>query len=251
MSESQNPPKITSGSFVSWSGGKGRVDLIVTTGTVPGVTGEPVEATSDSPAARVVVWKDGKATREKVAASTHTLKRIAPLDADEAKGDPAARLVALQGAHERQVRSAGTPASGLTGVAFKTAYDRGLRDWPGSDVTSVSPVEWALGRASHLAKAALGTASVTNDADLLHKSHPLAAGRKRVQTEPAKPRQAALVPAGDEALIPGVTEEMPAQEVLDLTGGDEPVDGVTITAAEVDATVAALLEAGDEEPAHD
>lgn len=172
--DDKTPPSITTGSFVSWDGGKGRVDLVVTKGTVPGVDSD-VEATEDSPAARVVVWKDGKATREKIAASTHTLKRIAPLDGAEEKSDPTAALVALHGEHETHREEAGLgETASVTGLAVKSAYDRGLLAWPGADVTALSPTEWALGRAAHLCKAAIGEAEVTNDADLLHPAHPLA-----------------------------------------------------------------------------
>lgn len=171
----KTPPQITTGSFVSWANGKGRVDLVVTSGKVPGVDSD-VEATSDSPAARVVIWKDGKATTEKIAASTHTLRRIAPLDKDEQKADPAAALVAICGQHERILLDMGDGHGievALTGGDFKTAYDRGLLSWPGSDVTALSPTDWALGRAEMLSKAALGEADVTSDADLLNPAHPL------------------------------------------------------------------------------
>jgi hypothetical protein len=170
----KTPPEITTGSFVSWSGGKGRVDLVVTKGTVPGVDDE-VEATEESPAARVVVWKDGKATREKVAASTHTLKRIAPLDGSEEKSNPVEALMVLGTNHAQYAEESSLPPSANVGtVAMKSAYDRGLADWPGPGATTLSPTEWALGRAAHLCKAALGEVDDTNDADLLHPAHPLA-----------------------------------------------------------------------------
>ena len=165
MGDEKTPPEITTGSFVSWSNGKGRVDLIVTSGKVPGVDSD-IEATSDSPAARVVVWADGKPTREKIAASTHTLRRIAPLDKGESKADPVAALVALGAEHARVCEEMHVTAA-LTGDAIKTAYDRGLMSWPGSDVTTLSPTEWALARAEHLCKAARGEVEETNDDDLL------------------------------------------------------------------------------------
>jgi hypothetical protein len=162
MTDDKTPPEITTGSFVSWSGGKGRVDLVVSKGTVPGVTGDPVEATSDSPAARVTVWKDGKATREKIAASTHTLKRITPL--------------AAQAAHEQHVEDARLPASARVSVkSAQTAYERGFTGWPGQDATTMSPEEWAIGRVMHLMKVALLERHDTNDTDLLDPTHPDAA----------------------------------------------------------------------------
>lgn len=176
MSDDKTPPDITTGSFVSWSNGKGRVDLVVTTGTVPGVEGD-VEATSDSPAARVVIWEDGKPTKKKYAASTHTLRRIAPLDGDEKKDDPTAALVALQADHERLSVDMGDGHGievTVTGTAIKAAYDRGVLSWPGSGRTDLSPTQWGLGRAEHLCKAARGEVETTNDPDLLHKDHPVA-----------------------------------------------------------------------------
>lgn len=164
------PPPISNGTFVSFSGGKGRVDLIVSKGKVPGVDGD-VEATSDSPAARVVVWKDGKPTREKRAFSTHTLKRIAPLDKPEKKG-----IVALAAEHDHACAAMGLPDHArVTGVAVKTAYDRGLEAYP-TGRTSLTREEWAEARAAHFVKVAAGTvprARAGHDVDLLHPEHPL------------------------------------------------------------------------------
>ena len=167
------PPPISNGTFVSFSGGKGRVDLIVSKGKVPGVT-DDVTATSESPAARVVVWKDGKATREKRAFSTHTLKRIAPLDKPEKKG-----LVGIAAAHDQTCVAMGLPDHArVTGIAVKTAYDRGLDAYPAGR-TRLSREEWATARAEHFVKVAAGTvpeAKAGHDVDLLHPDHPL---RKR------------------------------------------------------------------------
>jgi hypothetical protein len=165
------PPPVSNGSFVSFRGGKGRVDLIVRKGKVPGVP-DDVEATADSPAARVVVWKDGKATREKRAFSTHTLKRIAPLDKPEKKSG----LVALAAQHDHACLSMGLPDHArITGVSVKTAYDRGWEAYPVGR-TSLSREEWALARAEHFVKVAAGTVSAEragHDVDLLHPDHPL------------------------------------------------------------------------------
>jgi hypothetical protein len=171
------PPPIDTGSFVSFPGGKGRVDLVVKKGTVPGVDSD-VEATSDSPAARVVVWKDGKATREKRAYSTHKLKRIAPLDGP-GKKDAVSGLVALHNFHVAQASAFNLPEFRRLGAEqIKTAYDRGLEAWPGESVTSLSREEWALGRAEHLVKVAGGEVArkdaAGNDRDLLDPAHPLA-----------------------------------------------------------------------------
>ena len=171
------PPPISTGSFVSFPGGKGRVDLVVSKGKVPGVEGD-VEATSDSPAARVVVWKDGKATREKRAFSTHKLKRIAPLDKPEGKS-PVDRLVVLARVHSERCSAYNLPEfRWLPADAVKTAYERGLESWPGAEATSLSREEWAVGRAEHLVKVAAGEvarkSAAGHDRDLLHPGHPLA-----------------------------------------------------------------------------
>lgn len=181
------PPPISNGSFVSFSGGKGRVDLIVKKGKVPGVEGD-VEATDASPAARVVVWKDGKATREKRAFNTHRLKRIAPLDGPEKKADPASRLVALVSAHETRCSALGlSSVQRVTGEAVKSVYDRGIEAYPGADRTSLTRQEWALARAEHFVKVAAGSVDVKsagNDVDLLHPDHPLRS-KAKVYLNPA------------------------------------------------------------------
>lgn len=169
------PPPIANGSFVSFRGGKGRVDLIVSKGKVPGVS-DDVEATSDSPAARVVVWKDGKPTREKRAFSTHTLKRIAPLDRDEQK-DPASRLVTLVAQHDARCSSLGLPDyRRITGKSVEQVFQRGVGAYPGESRTTLSRTEWALARVEHFVKAATGTvagSAAGHDVDLLHPDHPL------------------------------------------------------------------------------
>lgn len=173
------PPPISNGSFVSWSGGKGRVDLLVTRGKVPGVEGD-VEGTAKSPAARVVVWQDGKPTRKKVGVSTHTLKRIAPLDKpDEGKSNPAATLVATVSAHESKCSMLGLPEHArVDGAAVAEVYDRGLKAYPEGRTTLTAP-EWALGRVMHFVRVAAGEVatkdSAGNDCDLLHRDHPFAA----------------------------------------------------------------------------
>lgn len=170
------PPPIATGNFVAWSNGKGRVDLLVSKGKVPGVD-DDVEGTEKSPAARVTVWKDGKATREKRAFSTHTLRRIPPLDKDK-KSAPGEALVALAAEHHEATASL-PETKRLTGESIKAAFERGVADWPGQERTSLSPEEWGLGRAEHLVKVATGVTNVVgNDADLLPPEHPLAPGEQ-------------------------------------------------------------------------
>lgn len=167
--------QIETGSFVAFGEHKGRVDLIVRSGKVPGVVVN-VEGTTEFPAARVVVWKDGKPTDERYVAALGSLTRIAALDDDgEEKSDPAAYLVALQAKHQEWLDDHdGGEDARLSGYAIKTAYDRGLAQWPGPDVTDLEPIDWALGRAEHLVKVARGEADVCNDFDLLNEMHPLA-----------------------------------------------------------------------------
>lgn len=169
------PPPVSTGSFVSWSGGKGRVDLLVTNGKVPGVDGDDVEGSKKTPAARVVVWEDGKPTRKKIAKSTHTLRRIPPLDKPEKK-DPLSALVATVAQHETMCDTLGLPEHHrITGTAVKSVYDRGVGAWPGPDRTTLSAQEWALGRVDHFVKVASGQMQRPgNDVDLLHPDHPLA-----------------------------------------------------------------------------
>jgi hypothetical protein len=242
----KKPPEISTGSFVSWSGGKGRVDLVVTNGKVPGVE-DDVEGTTKTPAARVVVWVDGKATRRKIAKSTHTLKRIAPLNFGGKKtGDPT-DIVTVLAEHETKCEQMGAPAyTRVTGRAVKAVYDRGITSWPGDDVTVLSPQEWATGRVQHFVKVAAGDVDVDeagNDTDLLDPEHPAAnpdtappsAADGSVDDDPehdqavfsdltVEQADAAegedVVP--DEALIPG--EDVEPDEVEDEDTDEEPVE---------------------------
>lgn len=186
------PPPIANGSFVSWSGGKGKVDLIVSTGKVPGVEGD-VEGTEKSPAARVVVYENGKPTRKKVGVSTHTLKRIPPIKGGDEKktADPAAVLVSMLADHESTVEALALPEhAAVTGRAVKAVYDRGLAAWPGEDVTVLDAKAWALGRVDYFLKAATGeNVNPGHDADLLADGHPAKAtpppGFEEVDAPPA------------------------------------------------------------------
>ena len=173
------PPPITTGSFVSWSGGKGRVDMVVSKGKVPGVE-DDVEGTSKAPAARVVVWVDGKPTRKKIGKSTHVLKRIAPLGKPDKK-DASAVLVETVADHEERCEAMNLPGyNRVTGEAVKTVYDRGVEAWPGEEKTVLSAEEWALGRVEHFVKVAVGEIEskdrAGHDTDLLSPGHPLVAG---------------------------------------------------------------------------
>lgn len=215
----KTPPKITTGSFVSWSNGKGRVDLLVNSGKVPGVEGDH-EATGDAPMARVVVWEDGKATNKKIAASTHTLRRIPPIGGADGKKGLDAALAMHKGLRE-YVEEIGLPAqAGLSDTAVKTAYERGVKSWPGAERTTLTAEEWGVGRVEHLFKAAVSTEPVaTNDDDLLYDDD---LGDEQVEAffEEAAPRTADPDDEGDE--------------------GDEGDEEVTVEAADVEAELAAV-----------
>lgn len=171
----KNNPPIANGSYVSWNGGTGRVDLLVSNGKVPGVDDE-VEGTAKSPAARVVVWENGKPTRKKIAKSTHTLRRIPPIKSG--KSLEGVTLVEVLADHEDTIEALGLPeVHRVSGRQVKTVYERGLAAWPGPARTSLTREQWALGRASHFTKAATLTEPedeevLGNDTDLLPPDHP-------------------------------------------------------------------------------
>ena len=209
---------IDNGSFVEWKDGKGRVDLIVRTGKVPGVDGD-IEATPDSPAARIAIWENGKPTGQKTAAPASALSRIAPLDGSEEKADPAAALVALHAAHVEHIEHEGkTQAAALTGEAIKTAYDRGTGSWPGAEHTTLTAEEWGLGRARHLVDVALGEEkSALNDPDLLDPEHPAYAAAE-VEDEERDDEDEVELDAGEvEAMLAAIRSDATIDD-------DEPDD---------------------------
>lgn len=175
------PPQIDTGSFVSWSGGRGRVDMIVKNGgKVPGIEDE-VEGTSDSPAARVVVWeKDGdgyKATGKKIGAKVKTLKRIPPLKSGK-KSAPvtsATRLVELIAEHEQRIEDQGLgDEARVRGKDVKEVYERGIKAWPGVLQTGLTREQWGQERVKAFLDVAAGSPieGYTRDLGLLAKSHP-------------------------------------------------------------------------------
>jgi hypothetical protein len=168
------PPPIDTGSFVQWGNTRGRVDLTVTNGKVPGVE-EDVEGSKDSPAVRVVIWEpdgDGyKPSRKKVGKMAHTLKRIQPLTR-KGKAAPGADLVTLLADHED--RGLGEPAR-VTGGAVKAVYDRGSASWPGPTRTSLTRQQWATDRVKAFLAVAAGDTepgAYSRDTALLSKQHP-------------------------------------------------------------------------------
>jgi hypothetical protein len=144
--------KVKRGDYVRWSGGSGRVDLIVIGGVVPGMPkgDKPVFGSSTGPACRVVKYeKDGngwKVTTTKVAVKASDLTKIddlKPKTKAESKGMEA--LVAMIADRESPL-----------GREAKIAYQRGESGWPGPERTTLSRDEWALGRAKALLDAADG-----------------------------------------------------------------------------------------------
>lgn len=209
------PPPIDSGSFVSWDGGHGRVDMIVTNGKVPGVI-EDVEGSVKTPAARIVVYDaNGKATSEKIAESTHTLKRIPPIKGSrEGKASPEA-LVEILTEHDEIVEAKGlADHCRVTGYAVKAAYDRGLDAYPGEDVTSLTPQQWAMGRARHFVKVAaldVPRSQAGHDLDLLTDGHPLHRPAAPRGTVPVTPPAATQGHDRDEHGITMTREQVEAQ----------------------------------------
>lgn len=175
------PPPISTGTFVSWSGGKGRVDQVVTNGKVSGIE-DDVEGTAKSPACRVVVWeKDGdgyKATGKKIGAMAKTLKRIPPLRSGKksAPTTSATRLVEMIADHEQRIEEQGLgDAARVLGSSVKAVYDRGIAAWPGVLHTGLTREQWGQVRVKAFLDVAAGSPveGYTRDLGLLAKAHPL------------------------------------------------------------------------------
>jgi hypothetical protein len=174
------PPPISTGTFVSWPGGRGRVALVVTNGKVPGIEDE-MEGSASSPAAQVVVWErsgDGyKPSRKKVGAKLQTLKRIAPLQSGKKSSavTSATRLVEMIAEHEQRIESEDLGETArVSGASVKSVYERGLAAWPGVLRTGLTREEWAQERVKAFMNTAAGMTidNYVNDHGLLAKSHP-------------------------------------------------------------------------------
>lgn len=148
---------------------RGRVDLVVTAGTVPGAldwAGEPVAGTKDHPAARVVLYAPtGRGTwtptGDKLAVPAAALPRVAPLRTREVKSLDEALAMTLAEHDDPPV----------DGAALRDVYQRGLDSWPGEQVTTLTAEQWALGRVDAFtataADPALRPAGYVGDDDLL------------------------------------------------------------------------------------
>lgn len=175
------PPPISTGTFVSWSGGRGRVDQVVTNGKVSGIE-DDVEGTAKSPACRVVVWeKDGdgyKPSKKKVGAMAATLKRIPPLRSGKksAGTTSATTLVEMLGDHDQRIIDEGlTDDARVSGKAVKEVYDRGIASWPGVLRTGLTREQWGEQRVKAFLDTAAGSPveGYTRDLSLLAKAHPM------------------------------------------------------------------------------
>jgi len=175
----EGTPPISTGTFVSWPGGSGRVNMVVTSGQVPGVPGD-IEGTAELPAARVVVWEksaeggwnpSGKA----VAVQAASLEAIQPLPRDPGAGSPEALLVAVHAYHQELAEEQDLPPYAVPSpTAVKTVYERGLASWPESKA-ALSKTDWALSRVGAFLELAAGAENpeYVRDVDLLPDAHPL------------------------------------------------------------------------------
>lgn len=159
---------IAAGAFVSGPFGKGKVEVVVTSGKVPGIDTD-VEGTKSAPAVRIRVYEetDGewKASDKKVGAKVSALKTIPPLGAAKfGKKSGAAGLVLLT-ANAAHLPEGERP----TAEAIRSAYTRGLNAWPGEAKTLLPAAEWALGRAEAFVQKCQGidTPGYVGDDDLL------------------------------------------------------------------------------------
>lgn len=181
---------VAAGSFVSLPPSRyGRVNLVVKSGVVPGVD-QPLNATPESPAARVALWRQegnrgapawtpGWApTGESIAARVAALTPIEPLtdlSPEAATSGTAARLVALHSGHLERVHSTGAPLFCAPGAeAVKEVFRRGVLASP-YDWRAPEAQDWALHRVETFLALAGGqlVGGYRRDADLLPAAHPL------------------------------------------------------------------------------
>jgi 2'-5' RNA ligase len=150
---------ITAGAFVSAGNVKGRVDLVVTTGVVPGATGsddKPVEGSASAPAARVVVYESAgagtwKATGKKIAAKASSLHRTPPLRTGQGKSVDET-IVTMVIEYTGILPAGRLPDPGVV----RQVFDRGVASWPGEAKTALTPDQWGMGRVEAFLHAATG-----------------------------------------------------------------------------------------------
>lgn len=217
--QAKTTPDIGHGTFVTFGDERGRVDLVVTNGTVPGVDGA-AEGTKASPAARVVVYEKAengwKATARKVAAPVADLERIGALpgartgkkSVQDELADVRAEAEAL--ADGRGLGEGVVPAT----TTLLEVYERGVKAWPGSDATELDVRAWALGRARAFCAKALG-----DDVEGYHRDDDLLSGADGRDGEAAvEDEDTAAAAYGTDA--PGATGD-----TGDDSGGDGDGDG--------------------------
>jgi 2'-5' RNA ligase len=243
---------VATGAWVAWGDQRGRVDLVVTNGKVPGVE-QDVTGSKDKPAARVVVYEQGaggkwKSTGRKVGVSASSLKRSFPLSGGGAFGkkdldfaDPEAALVELHAAYFESVGAligSDLSAKGhplVDARAVQAVYERGLASWPGSHC-GVPNEAWALGRTKAFLAVAAGAEvpGYVADRDLLPEGHPLAvkAAPAFVIDTPAVVIDEAdgnTTTGGAEVVV--VPDEVPEQESKvagQIAGGEHLLDATVI-----------------------
>jgi 2'-5' RNA ligase len=241
-------PPIATGAWVAWGDQRGRVDLVVTNGKVPGVE-QDVTGSKDKPAARVVVYEQGaggkwKSTGRKVGVSASSLKRSFPLGGGGAFGkkdldftDPQAALVdVLTGYYETLLADGDVKESAAVDpAAVWTVYERGIQSWPGEH-TEVPNEAWGLGRAKAFLTVAAGgdVPGYVADRDLLPEGHPLAvkAAPAFVIDTPAvviDEAEGNTTTGGAEVVV--VTDEAPEQEskvAAQVAQGEHLLDATVI-----------------------
>lgn len=220
-------PPISRGSYVKVGSQQGRVDLVVTSGKVPGVESD-IEGSADNPALRIVVYTESggswKATGKRLAARANSVTRVAPLANRPAskKDSGLAALVGLQADHEARAEEKGWPEHAKPdGDTLKAVFERGTKSWPGETVTSLTPDQWALGRVKAFLATAAGErpSGYHRDDDLLPAGHP----------------ESKRAPAGEEEGAAETKDALPEGETADDTV-------VVLDPAEVKARREALLD---------
>lgn len=171
----EKTPGVSTGAYVTVGNVKGRVDLVVTSGDVPGATGsddKPVTGSKTNPAVRVVVFEPAggglyKATKRKIAVPASKVKRSAPLRTAEAKSLEEA-LVGMVLDHAETAEELGADVPGQD--ALTQVYERGVKSWPGEATTALTAEQWGLGRVEAFLATAVGmrpSPSYVHDDDLL------------------------------------------------------------------------------------
>lgn len=150
--------QIAAGTYVAAAGRRGRVDLVVTHGTVPSAAhpehGQPVDGTPEVPAARFVEYAPTGTgtwapTGARFAVPVAELAPAPPLRTREAKS----LEEALGWAVVAEAEAGRTPPDP---AALRAVYARGVKSYPGPGSTTLSAGQWALGRVDAFTATAAG-----------------------------------------------------------------------------------------------